>query len=152
MSGVPAQVVIPRAIRTAAKVELPQHVDGSIPAATTWRMLQRHGLHPVADLAAMRRRLELQQDEEGSLLAWGGVAGSAHRGWAARLHGDADGSTPTLSPSVELGSVDGMIETLSLASTPEGDVLVAWHEVTAGDAHDLRLVRVSADLSTVTEP
>lgn len=61
---------IPPAVRTLKKVELHQHVDGSIPSATQWRLLKRHGLNPVPTLAEMRRRLELQVPEEGSLLAY----------------------------------------------------------------------------------
>ncbi len=51
-------------------MELHQHVDGSIPFATTWQMLVRHGLNPVEDADEMRRRLEIQPGEEGSLLAY----------------------------------------------------------------------------------
>lgn len=57
-------------IRSLAKVELHQHVDGSIPARITWRLLRRHGLNPVSSPAEMRRRLELQPSEEGSLLSY----------------------------------------------------------------------------------
>lgn len=64
------RITVPPAVRTLEKVELHQHVDGSIPAATTWKLLRRHGLAPVETLAEMRRRLELQPDEEGSLLAY----------------------------------------------------------------------------------
>lgn len=52
------------------KVELHQHVDGSIPIRAQWRLLRRHGLNPVASESEMRRRLELQPEEEGSLLAY----------------------------------------------------------------------------------
>jgi adenosine deaminase len=45
-------------------------VDGSIPVRTTWRLMKRHGLQPVATVREMRRLLELQRDEEGSLLAY----------------------------------------------------------------------------------
>lgn len=57
-------------IERMPKVELHQHVDGSIPPALLWRMLRRHQLNPVDTLGEMRRRLELQRDEEGSLLAY----------------------------------------------------------------------------------
>lgn len=59
-----------RRIHTLRKVELHQHVDGSIPAEVTWEMMRHHDLHPVDDLAAMRRRLEIQEDEEGTLLSY----------------------------------------------------------------------------------
>jgi adenosine deaminase len=53
-----------------SKVELHQHVDGSIPAETTWRLMKKHGLNPVDSLREMRRLLQIQSDEEGSLLAY----------------------------------------------------------------------------------
>lgn len=64
------RVRVPDGIRAIPKVELHQHVDGSIPPAALWRLLRRHGLNPVPTLREMRRRLELQPDEEGSLLAY----------------------------------------------------------------------------------
>jgi adenosine deaminase len=66
----PRRTRVPAAIRTLRKVELHQHVDGSIPLRTQWRLLQRHGLHPVDSIEEMRRRLVLQEDEEGSLLSY----------------------------------------------------------------------------------
>src|SRR5574341_210159 len=59
-----------RTIRQIRKVELHQHVDGSIPPRTTWRLMKSHGLNPVPDLREMRRLLQLQREEEGSLLAY----------------------------------------------------------------------------------
>jgi len=57
-------------IRDLPKVELHQHVDGSIPAEVTWELMRHYRLHPVETLDEMRRRLELQAEEEGSLLAY----------------------------------------------------------------------------------
>ena len=57
-------------LESIPKVELHQHVDGSIPVRTTWRLMRKHGLAPVERLADMRRLLQLQADEEGSLLAY----------------------------------------------------------------------------------
>jgi adenosine deaminase len=57
-------------IGSLPKVELHQHVDGSIPAEVTWELMRHYRLHPVDTLDEMRRRLELQSDEEGSLLAY----------------------------------------------------------------------------------
>jgi adenosine deaminase len=57
-------------VRALPKVELHQHVDGSIPPAVTWDLMQRYGLNPVSDLDEMRRRLEIQADEQGALLAY----------------------------------------------------------------------------------
>src|SRR6187397_3169630 len=53
-----------------AKVELHQHVDGSIPAEVTWQLMKHYRLHPVDTLEEMRRRLELQEEEEGTLLSY----------------------------------------------------------------------------------
>lgn len=52
------------------KVELHQHVDGSIPAEVTWELMRSYRLNPVASLEEMRRLLEIQDEEEGSLLAY----------------------------------------------------------------------------------
>ena len=57
-------------IRRIPKTELHQHLDGSIPPSTIWRMMRRHGLNPVRDLGAMRKLLTIQEGEEGTLLAY----------------------------------------------------------------------------------
>jgi adenosine deaminase len=57
-------------IRSLPKVELHQHVDGSIPAEVTWELMRHYRLNPVESLEEMRRRLELQPEEEGTLLAY----------------------------------------------------------------------------------
>jgi adenosine deaminase len=57
-------------VRALRKVELHQHVDGSIPAEVTWELMRHYRLNPVETLEEMRRRLEIQADEEGSLLAY----------------------------------------------------------------------------------
>src|SRR5687767_14137393 len=57
-------------IRAIPKVELHQHVDGSIPAEVTWELMRHYRLNPVDTLDEMRRRLELQEEEEGTLLAY----------------------------------------------------------------------------------
>src|SRR5574341_1759838 len=59
-----------RTIEQIRKVELHQHVDGSIPLRTTWRLMKQHGLNPVPNLRQMRPLLQLQQKEEGSLLSY----------------------------------------------------------------------------------
>ncbi len=59
-----------RTIESIKKVELHQHVDGSIPVRTTWALMKKHDLNPVATTREMRRLLQLQADEEGSLLAY----------------------------------------------------------------------------------
>jgi adenosine deaminase len=57
-------------IRNIPKTELHQHVDGSIPLSTIWRMMKRHHLNPVRDLKTMRKLLTIQEGEEGTLLAY----------------------------------------------------------------------------------
>lgn len=57
-------------IRALPKVELHQHVDGSIPAEVTWQLMRQHDLHPAATLEEMRTHLEIQPHEEGTLLAY----------------------------------------------------------------------------------
>ena len=57
-------------IASLPKVELHQHVDGSIPAEVTWELMRDYRLNPVPTLDEMRRLLEIQDSEEGSLLAY----------------------------------------------------------------------------------
>lgn len=57
-------------LRAAAKVELHQHVDGSIPPEVTWELMRHYRLSPVDSLESMRRHLEIQVEEEGTLLAY----------------------------------------------------------------------------------
>ena len=52
------------------KVELHQHVDGSIPVEVTWKLMKEHGLNPVATKKEMERLLVLQEGEEGALLRY----------------------------------------------------------------------------------
>ncbi|MCI0567917.1 MAG: adenosine deaminase [Acidobacteria bacterium] len=57
-------------IRKMPKTELHQHVDGSIPPSTIWRMMRRHRLTPVRDPRALQKLLTIQPGEEGTLLAY----------------------------------------------------------------------------------
>jgi adenosine deaminase len=57
-------------LRALPKVELHQHVDGSIPAEVTWELMRHYRLHPADSLPEMRRYLEIQDGEEGTLLAY----------------------------------------------------------------------------------
>ncbi len=57
-------------LRALPKVELHQHVDGSIPAEVTWELMRHYRLNPVDSLEEMRRHLEIQDGEEGTLLAY----------------------------------------------------------------------------------
>jgi adenosine deaminase len=52
------------------KVELHQHVDGSIPIDLTWELMRRHGLNPVGSRDEMERLLRLQESEQGTLLSY----------------------------------------------------------------------------------
>ena len=57
-------------VRALPKVELHQHVDGSIPLDVTWELMRHYRLNPTESKDEMRRRLELQPEEEGTLLAY----------------------------------------------------------------------------------
>ena len=57
-------------LRALPKVDLHQHVDGSIPAEVTWELMRHYKLHPADSLDEMRRFLEIQDGEEGTLLAY----------------------------------------------------------------------------------
>jgi len=57
-------------LQAIPKVELHQHVDGSIPAEVTWDLMRHYGLNPVPTLEEMSRHLEIQDGEEGTLLAY----------------------------------------------------------------------------------
>jgi adenosine deaminase len=70
MDVLTGEATMPRSIEEIRKVELHQHVDGSIPPEVTWRLMKSHGLDPVPTLREMRRLLQLQPGEEGSLLAY----------------------------------------------------------------------------------
>lgn len=66
----PDSADLERRLRALPKVELHQHVDGSIPADVTWELMRHYRLHPADSLADMRRYLEIQEGEEGTLLAY----------------------------------------------------------------------------------
>jgi adenosine deaminase len=57
-------------LRALPKVELHQHVDGSIPVEVTWELMRHYRLHPVETIEEMRSHLEVQEGEEGTLLAY----------------------------------------------------------------------------------
>ncbi|HZU97021.1 MAG TPA: adenosine deaminase, partial [Planctomycetota bacterium] len=54
------------AAKKIAKVELHQHVDGSIPVDVTWRLMKEHKLNPVETIEEMTKLLQLQPEEEGA--------------------------------------------------------------------------------------
>ena len=57
-------------LRALDKVELHQHVDGSIPADVTWELMHHYRLNPADSLEEMRLHLEMQDAEAGTLLAY----------------------------------------------------------------------------------
>ena len=57
-------------LRALDKVELHQHVDGSIPADVTWELMHHYRLNPADSLEEMRLHLEMQDGEAGTLLAY----------------------------------------------------------------------------------
>jgi adenosine deaminase len=61
---------ISAAIKKMPKVELHQHLDGSIPVGVTWRIMKRYKLNPVETLPEMKKLLQIQTNEEGSLLSY----------------------------------------------------------------------------------
>jgi len=54
------------AVQKIVKVELHQHVDGSIPIEVTWRLMKEHKLNPVDTIEEMTKLLQLQAEEEGA--------------------------------------------------------------------------------------
>lgn len=52
------------------KVELHQHVDGSIPLPLIWELMKAHGLNPVEKFEELEKLLVLQEDERGTLLRY----------------------------------------------------------------------------------
>jgi adenosine deaminase len=64
---------MPKSLKDVAgieKTELHQHVDGSIPVRLTWELMVKHGINPVGTIDELERRLVLQKEEEGTLLAY----------------------------------------------------------------------------------
>lgn len=57
-------------LRGIPKIELHQHVDGSIPIELTWDLMTKHGLAPVSTIEEMERLLTLQPEEEGTLIRY----------------------------------------------------------------------------------
>ena len=57
-------------VRALPKAELHQHVDGSIPTEVTWDLMQLYRLNPTSSPEEMRQHLEIQEGEEGTLLAY----------------------------------------------------------------------------------
>jgi adenosine deaminase len=66
----PVSAEVEARLRALPKVDLHQHVDGSIPPEVTWELMRHYKLHPADSLPEMRRFLEIQEGEEGTLLAY----------------------------------------------------------------------------------
>jgi adenosine deaminase len=58
------------AVAALPKVELHQHVDGSIPLPLMWRMMVENGLNPVSTMEELEKLLVLQAEEEGTLIRY----------------------------------------------------------------------------------
>ena len=65
-SVAPRPTAVPDELKAIAKVELHQHVDGSIPVELTWSLMRQHDLTPVETMAEMEKLLVLQPEEEGA--------------------------------------------------------------------------------------
>jgi adenosine deaminase len=66
LGDAPSESATLEAVQKIAKVELHQHVDGSIPVEVTWRLMTEHHLNPVATIQEMEKLLCLQPEEEGA--------------------------------------------------------------------------------------
>lgn len=64
------KVTIPGEIESMEKIELHQHLDGSIPVDLSWELMQKHDLSPVGSREEMEQLLCLQNEEEGTLLSY----------------------------------------------------------------------------------
>lgn len=60
----------PQELISMSKVELHQHVDGSIPVDITWKLMKKYRLNPVDSIEEMEKLLVLQEDEEGTLIRY----------------------------------------------------------------------------------
>jgi adenosine deaminase len=99
-------------LRALAKVELHQHVDGSIPAEVTWELMRQHHLNPAPSLEEMRRFLEVQEGEEGTLLAY--LDKMHYPLWVTQFY-------ENISRAVEaicLAAAEGGVQTLELRYAP----------------------------------
>jgi adenosine deaminase len=115
------QEVVPKAplttqerdrLRRAPKVELHQHVDGSIPPEVTWELMRHYRLNPADSLEAMRTHLEIQAGEEGTLLAY--LDKMHYPLWVTQFY-------ENISKAVEeigLAAVEAGVETLELRYAP----------------------------------
>lgn len=71
MNSNKAEITIDDAVKQIPKVELHQHVDGSIPVPVTWKLMKEYNLNPVESEADLHKLLRFQDDtDEGSLLAY----------------------------------------------------------------------------------
>jgi len=99
-------------LRRVPKVELHQHVDGSIPPEVTWELMRHYRLNPADSLDAMRQHLEIQAGEEGTLLAY--LDKMHYPLWVTQFY-------ENISKAVEaicVAAADAGVETLELRYAP----------------------------------
>jgi adenosine deaminase len=99
-------------LRLAPKVELHQHVDGSIPPEVTWELMRHYRLNPSDSFEDMCRHLEIQAGEEGTLLAY--LDKMHYPLWVTQFY-------ENISKVVEaicLSAADAGVETLELRYAP----------------------------------
>jgi adenosine deaminase len=99
-------------LRGIRKVELHQHVDGSIPPEVTWQLMKHYRLNPADSLEAMRRHLEIQEGEEGTLLAY--LDKMHYPLWVTQFYENISQATE----AIALAAAGDGVETLELRYAP----------------------------------
>jgi adenosine deaminase len=99
-------------LRRTAKVELHQHVDGSIPPEVTWELMRHYRLNPSGSLDEMRSHLEIQAGEEGTLLAY--LDKMHYPLWVTQFYENIS----KVVESICLAAADAGVETLELRYAP----------------------------------
>jgi adenosine deaminase len=108
----PVSPEVEERLRALPKVELHQHVDGSIPAEVTWELMKHYRLHPADSLQEMRRFLEIQEGEEGSLLAY--LDKMHYPLWVTQFYENVSQAVEAIC----LAAADTGVETLELRYAP----------------------------------
>ena len=112
----PAQHLVPpdaeAALRALEKVELHQHVDGSIPADVTWELMRHYRLNPADTLEEMRRLLEMQEGEQGTLLAY--LDKMHYPLWVTQFYENV----AQVVEEIALAAADSVVRTLELRYAP----------------------------------
>jgi adenosine deaminase len=94
------------------KVELHQHVDGSIPPEVTWELMRHYRLNPADTIEGMRRHLEIQEGEEGTLLAY--LDKMHYPLWVTQFYENVS----KVVEAICLAAADSGVETLELRYAP----------------------------------